>query len=89
MDVTDSSSEGKKAHAKTPRRRGGQKNPTIPWRPLREISDAIFRAGVHAGRGASAHGNVIARSVVCDCASILQDEAISFVDEEIASQTMS
>ena len=29
---------------------------------------------------------VIARSVVCDCASILQDEAISNFTEEIASQ---
>jgi len=32
---------------------------------------------------------VIARSVVCDCASILQDEAISCLAREIASQTMS
>ena len=47
----------------------------------------MFRTGAHAGRGATADENVIARSVVCDCASILQDEAISFVDVEIASQT--
>jgi hypothetical protein len=47
----------------------------------------IFRIDAHAGRGATADENVIARSVVCDCASILQDEAISFVDGEIASQT--
>jgi hypothetical protein len=30
---------------------------------------------------------VIARSAVCDCVSILQDEAISLADQEIASQT--
>jgi len=41
---------------------------------------AIFRPVVHAGRDATADENVIARSVVCD-------EAISFVDGEIASQT--
>jgi hypothetical protein len=51
-----------------------------PFAPLREANRAIFRAGAHAGRGATARENVIARSVVCD-------EAISFVDGEIASQT--
>jgi hypothetical protein len=43
-------------------------------------SRAIFRTDAHAGRGATADENVIARSVFCD-------EAISFVDGEIASQT--
>ena len=47
---------------------------------MRETRGAIFRADAHAGRDATADENVIARSVVCD-------EAISFVDREIASQT--
>jgi hypothetical protein len=46
------------------------------FRTLLKDADAI----AHAGRGATADENVIARSVLCD-------EAISFVDGEIASQT--
>jgi len=71
---------------------GRRQRPADPERRLRTASRperwaAISRASAHAGRSATAGEKVIARSVVGDCASILQDEAISFVDEEIASQT--
>ena len=72
---------------KTTAARAGSRNRRRVTDPLRARkvgffpnSLRIFRTDAHAGRGATADENVIARSVLCD-------EAISFVDGEIASQT--